>query len=404
MKNTFYLFALVLSLIACNKETRVVENIDFDTGYKLSSEIEGKLKTDTFAWKHQLSASDYATKGDYKNALKQWDLAMASSVENYTAHQIDSIQLKYTKVNAVDYIVEEAKNKQVVIINEAHHNTFHRVFTTSLLKKLYNNGFKNLGLEALENNDSLIKVLNAENNPNLKIGYYTKDPQFGNLIREALAIGYYVFAYENIGNGNGKPREIEQAKNIKKVIDSNPGEKFLIHCGFDHVLEGPHRSWEKAMAERLKDYTGIDPFTINQTLYSEKSRYELNHPFLKAMPILESTVLLDSTNKPLQYMRGKSYTDIAVLHPKTKYVNNRPNWLLKNNAISVPVDLGSIPIEFPVLVLAYNALEPINTAIPIDITELKNKTEPCNLALKQGNYEIVVTNKKESYTMSLKVK
>ena len=55
-----------------------------------------------------------------------------------------------------------------------------------------------------------------------------------------------------------KRQEIEQALNIKRVIDSRPNEKFLIHCGFDHALEGIHNSWEKAMAGRLTEYTGID--------------------------------------------------------------------------------------------------------------------------------------------------
>ncbi|MFT7073070.1 MAG: hypothetical protein ACJA1Z_001657 [Patiriisocius sp.] len=48
----------------------MVEKIEFNNEYKFSSEIECKVKTDTIAWKHQISAADYATKGDYRNALK----------------------------------------------------------------------------------------------------------------------------------------------------------------------------------------------------------------------------------------------------------------------------------------------------------------------------------------------
>jgi hypothetical protein len=56
------------------------------------------------------------------------------------------------------------------------------------------------------------------------------------------------------------------------------------------------------------------------------------------------------------------------------------------------------------LVLAYNKGEDINLAVPIDIVEVVNKKENCNLGLKKGDYEIVVTNGKESLKFEQKVK
>ena len=396
MKQTFYILTIILFLNSCKEEKRVIEKVEFETEYKFSSEIEDKVAKDTVPWKYQFSASDYATKGDYKNALIQWDLAMGTREKNFTETQIDSINIKYSKVNATDYIIEQAKKNQVVIINEAHHNSFHRVFTKSLLKKLYDNGYTNLGLEALVNNDSLNSALNNRKYPIQKTGHYIKDPQFGNLVREALEIGYDLFTYENMGKGSGKPREIEQAKNIKKVIDSKPNEKFLIHCGFDHALEGTHKSWEKAMAGRLTEYTGINPLTINQVVYSEKSKPEFNHPLLKALNIKESSIIIDKDNNPLKYNRGNAWTDIAVFHPNTEYVDSRPNWLFENGNENVSITLTDIQIEFPVLVLAFKKGEDINLSVPIDITEVESNTENCNLGLKKGAYEIVVTNGKES--------
>jgi hypothetical protein len=292
----------------------VIEKIDFKTEYKFSSEIENKVFTDTVPWKYQISASEYATKGDYKNALIHWDFAMRTSEKEYSKSQIDSINQTYSKVNATDYIIEQANKNQVIIINEAHHNSFHRVFTKSLLKKLYENGYTNLGVEALGNGDYLDSTLNNRKYPILKTGYYIKDPQFGNLVRDALEIGYNLFAYEDIAEGNGKQREIEQAKNIQQVINSKPNEKFLIHCGFDHALEGTHQSWEKAMAGRLTEYTGINPLTINQVVYSEKSNGKFNHPLLKALDIKEPTIIIDKKNNPFKYEREEAWTDIAVFH------------------------------------------------------------------------------------------
>jgi hypothetical protein len=404
MRETFYILTVILLLTSCKEEKRTIEKIDFETNYKFSSVIENETSKDTVNWKYQKSATSYATKGDYKNALIQYDLGMGGKEKNFSKRQIDSINNKYEKVNARNYIIEKAKENQIVIINEAHHNSFNRVFTKSLLKELYDNGYTNLGLEALTNNDSLNTTLNNRKYPVQKTGYYIKDPQFGNLVRDALVIGYNLFAYENMGKGSGKPREIEQAKNIQKVIDSKPNEKYLIHCGYDHALEGNHDYWEKAMASRLTEYTGIDPLTINQTKFSERGTSELNQPFLKALNISESTVLIDKNKNPLKYERGEAFTDIVVFHPNTEYINNRPNWLFENGNKNVSILLNDIQIEFPVMVLAFKKGEDINFAIPVDITEAENKTENCNLGLKKGTYEIVVTNGKKSFKFEQKVK
>jgi hypothetical protein len=396
MKKTLCTLSIIFLLISCKEDKRIVETIVFRTDYKFSSVIEDEIAKDTVAWKHQISASNYATKGDYRNALIQWDLAMGSRNLSYTKKQIDSINSKYSKVPAVNYIIEQAKNNQVIIINEAHHNSFHRVFTKTLLKKLYDVGYTNLGLEALSNKGYADTLLIKRKYPNQNTGHYIKDPQFGDLVRTALEIGYNIFPYEQTSNSDGKFREIEQAKNIQKVIEKKPNEKFLIHCGFDHVLEGTHKSWEKAMAGRLTEFTGINPLTINQVLYSERSKPEYRHPRLKALNINESSVVIDKDNNPLKYERREAWTDIAVLHPITEYKNDRPNWLFKNGNKNVSINLDDIEIAFPVMILAYKSGEDLSTAIPIDITEIENRNKVCNLGLRKGLYNIVVTNGKES--------
>ncbi|MTI39415.1 hypothetical protein [Fulvivirga lutimaris] len=364
--------------------------------------IEEKLAQDTVPWKYQLSASDYASKSDYKNSLIQWDLAMHTRAHHLSSRELDSIKGEYRIANAIDYIAEEAKNNQIVIINEAHHNSYHRVFTKSLLQKLYSQGYTNLGLEALGNGEYLDSALNTRKYPTLETGHYIKDPQFGAMVRDALEIGYNVFAYENINHDN--PREIEQAKNIEKEILAHPNEKFLIHCGFDHVLEGNHRSWGKAMAGRLSEYTGVDPLTINQVVYSEKSKPEFNPNLLQALDMKESVVLLDKNNAPLKYTRGEGWTDLMVLHPTSEYIDNRPVWLFENGNKNVSIQLNDIEIEYPVMILAYKQGEDINDAVPVDIIERTNKTDDNKMALKEGAYNILVTNGADSFKFEIEVK
>ena len=407
MRNTLYILIMILSFFftSCASQEKKIEQIDFKSHYKFNSEIENGLKNSTDSWKHQASASDYATKGNYRNALIQWDLAVGTKENEFSKTQIDSINQKYSQVKASDYIVEQANKNQVVIINEAHHNSLHRVFTKSLLEKLYNVGYRNLGLEALSYKDDLDSLQRIRKYPIQKTGYYIKDPQFGNLIREAINIGYTIFPYETTNReANGKQREIDQAKKIQEFIETKPNEKFLIHCGFAHVYEGTYKSWEKTMDGRLKEYTGINPLTINQVAYSEKSTSKYNHPLLKALNIKESSVIIDRDNNALKYERGDGCTDIAVSHPNTNYIDSRPNWLFENGNKNVSISLTDIQIEFPVMILAFKKEENINLAVPIDITEVDSKTENCNLGLKKGVYEIVITNGKESFKFEQNVK
>ena len=187
---------------ACMVNRKIIKEINFKSEYKFSAEIEQKVKLDTVPWKYQISAADYATKGDYKNALIHWDLAMTPGLRTLKPEQIDSINTKYVKTDAVEFIVDQAKKHQVVIINEAHHNSMHRAFTRSLLKRLYDIGYKNLGLEALGNGKFLDSAIHIRKYPLLHTGHYIKHPHFGNMVREALQPGYHVFPYEVTSNAH----------------------------------------------------------------------------------------------------------------------------------------------------------------------------------------------------------
>jgi len=159
-----------------------------------------------------------------------------------------------------------------------------------------------------------------------------------------------------------------------------------------------------AMAERLKEYSGINPLTINQVAYSEKSKSKFNSPILKAMNITESSVFVDNNNNPFKYQRDEAYADIAVFHPNTEYIDNRPKWLFDYGNENVSISLTDIQIDFPVIVLAFKKGENLDIAVPIDITEIRNQTYNCHLGLKKGTYNIVVTNGKESVKFEQSVK
>lgn len=357
--------------------------------YQSSNDIGKKIEKDTLSWKYQTGATEYSISQYYLKGLETWD---KNGVGIQKLSKEDSLYFKTFKPhNAKDYIIERSKSEKLIIINEAHHNSMHRVFTTSLLQKLYDNGYRFFGLEAIS--DTLI---NKRKFVTKESGYYTNESQMSNLINEAIKIGFTIFNYEVSNGENGKEREIVQAKNIIKIINDNPNSKFLIHCGWDHVIEGTpgNKNWEKAMAGRIKEYTNIDPFTIDQTYYSEKGDSKFNKPYINLVNLDYPVIMVNEKGKTFNGGIENDQTDCRIIHPITKYINNRPNWLnLSGERKKYKIPKSKVS-EFPILVLAYNQGEYEQNGIPCDIVEILDEKQIGNLILKKGKYKIIIKDKK----------
>jgi len=365
--------------------------------YKLSGHIATEIEKDTVAWKYQTGAAQYSFIGDYKNTLITWDKAVPA--RKYIPTAADSVILQNSEIfNARDYIVQRAAKERIVIINEAHQNPRHRFFTRSLLEELYKNGYRHLGLEAVSDTHINTRKYAVETS-----GFYTKEPEFGNLIYEAVRIGFTVFGYEATEGKNGREREIEQARNIKTYMDAHPEGKYLIHCGFDHVFEKEVRNWEKAMAGRLKEYTGTDPLTIDQVKFSEKSAPEYGHYFLYATREKESFVLVDRNGSVFNGLTEPKQTDIAVIHPVTGYKYGRPQWLAADRYTYWP-EINKIKKRYyPVQVLAYRMGEYEQHGIPSDLIEINSEHDQKPLFLQNGTYRIIFRNADYTVTDSYNI-
>jgi hypothetical protein len=359
--------------------------------YKFSEDIEAKMEKDTVPWKTQVGATDYAISGNYKKALETWDKT-GSEIPSISAQ--DSAYFKeFKSQDAKEYILKRSKKEKIIIINEAHNNSRHRVFTTSLLKGLYKNGYRFLGIEALA--DTLI---NQRKFPVLKSGsMYIHESQYSNLIKEALDIGFILFNYEyKYGKGKtGKDREREQAENIAKVMAQNPNSKFLIHCGYDHLNEGIPgiKEWEKAMAGRLNNLTGINPFTIDQIPGSEKGDLKFNSPYIQMANSKKPVIMVNSKGKTYNGEIKDNKADCRIIHPVSVYNNGRPDWLTLNGRRKAFHIANNSISEYPVLVMAYRNNEFEQEGVPADIIEITNKDQKVDLVLDKGNYRIIVKNR-----------
>ena len=357
--------------------------------YLFTKQINDSIVASTSSHSLQRAAWNYSYIGEYQKALWAWD--QDGGRYPSLSDEEKANFLSFHSISARKVILQQAKDEKVIMINEAHHQPMHRTFTISLLQGLYNQGYQFLGIETLNHDDTL---LNERGYPLLSSGYYSQEPQYGNLIREALKIGYEIFPYETQVWGDGKEREIQQAKNIQRVIEAHPEAKFLIHCGFDHINESAAiQGWEKAMAGRVKEYTGVDPFTINQEIMTERYQSAKENPCFKLVDTLQETsVFINKEGDLFQGGLGDERYDARIFHPRTTYASGRPSWLFMDGKRSTYVtDSKVINITYPVMIKAYKAGES-EDAVPLDIIEWQDDSDQKALALSPGEYELKILN------------
>ncbi len=388
------LVCFIACLYSCNSDSKCTP-IEYSSKiYKFNSDIIDKLEDSPEDWKYQIAASEFATKGNYYASLRVWDVGRPKR-QTTDLIKKDSINFysNYQAVDAIEYISEAAKTKQIVIINEAHHNPKNRVFTRTLLSGLVDLGFTHIGFETLNVKDTL---LNQRKYPIISSGSYSVEPQFGNLIRDALQFGLVAFSYEAEAGKNGKYREIEQAQNIMKVLDADPKARIIIHCGYAHVYKGEYKSWGKTMAGRLFEYSGIEPLTIDQQVHREKSSIEYESRNYTFQNVEEATVFIDSLGVSYKLLRNKDFVDIVVFHERISYIHNRPHWIFDHEYKLQEIDLSDYDFEYPIMVAAFDKNENLHSAVPIDFYELGKNETIAYLSLKKGDYNILVIGKSET--------
>ena len=369
MKNIVLILFLFLSLASCFAQ---------NSRYKFTEDILKELNGDR---DFDAAAIKLSYIGEYKKDLEIWDAGHKTYL--YKRGSVDSIDFrkKYKAVDAREYILKCAQNKQIIIFNEAYNQPMHRVFTESLLHDLYKMGFRYFGAEAFNRLDTF---LNSNETTNYRAEFYTAEPQYGNLEHTAVNEGYYTFAYGE-ASMNASDREAQQAEYIKSVLDKDPKARIVIFCGSGHIYEEAFGGFTP-MAARLKEMTGIDPLTVEQEVMTEHSKPKFEESYFDfASPDFDA-VYLDTANRPF-YISGA--VDMQVFHKRTKFINGRPDWMFTNGRKPCSI-VEKIKTGFPCLVFAYHTYDDVAVAIPQDIIEVRTKVDDKVLALPKGKYTIIV--------------
>ncbi|MBL8512105.1 MAG: hypothetical protein JNM52_10720 [Betaproteobacteria bacterium] len=300
----------------------------------------------------------------------------------------------YTQKPAIDAIAEAARGRRIVILNESHDSQRQRAFALDVVMRLYKLGFSHLGAETFS---QVVAESMKDGAPDLKTGVYTLDPLLADLTRQAAQTGYQLFNYEQRPDQRpaGKvdriaritAREQAQADNIKKWLDANPDAKLIIYVGGQHASEIPDQDNVAWMALRLKQMTGLDPLTIDQTAGTPRGRAELDSPLYQAAfhtnPISYPIVLV---NKAGEWLSREGY-DIVVFHPRLPDSAGRPGWLSmngyrKSHSLKLP------PLPTRTLIRAFVKGEP-DGSIAMDQILVKENQTAATLMLPIGQYIVM---------------
>ncbi len=331
----------------------------------------------------QLRAQQEAEMGNHAAALRAMDRRRSprpdpDDLDGPLDEPLDGARA----VDAVGMLVEAADTAQVVMVNERHHAASDRLLALELLAPLYNRGFRYLAMEALSTKDSTL----AERGYPVSglTGPYIEEPVFGELVREALRLGYTLVPYdasgaaaegEDDGLTRQQRRDRKQAQNlVDRIFQGDPEAKVLIHAGYQHISETPTPRFTP-MAYELREATDIDPVTADQTRLTEHSDPRFEHPLYREAvrrgrvgdrPVL----LLDRSGEPITPV-GLG-VDRELFVPRTTYADGRPTWMTlggRRVATSVPVPDCGAP---PCIVELRRMDEPLE-AVPLDRVEREGR-------------------------------
>lgn len=302
--------------------------------------------------------------------------------------------------DAVEVIAKAAERHQLVLLNEAHHMPLHRAFALRLLRPLWERGFRYLAMESLDDEDT---ELNTRGYPLKKSRGYLQEPVYSELVRSARALGFQIVPYEYIPekpcNAVTDPvercqnvREQGQARNIQeRILRQDPRARVFVYAGYGHIRE--EKGSVIPMAVYLKELTGLDPLTIDQTTMVEMSEPKYENPFylgaVEQRGITRATVFVGRDGSYWKEPVSRYAVDMFVFHPRTRLEHGRPEWMKLEGARTLrplPAEVCTGPL--PCMVEVFLEREGLG-AMPVDRVVVREGQERPWLALPRERVVVV---------------
>jgi len=375
-----------------------------------------------------------ATSGYYRECL-QYQYLDSTSVKVRVGVNRPKI------IDGKDFIIEKAKSYRMVMINEAHDRPQHRIFTKSMLKALYDQGYHVLMVEGMRYSANAM----SKGYPVDTDGVYINEPVYASMIRYARKLGFDIetyYYYENkkipywddtiklddrgsVKYMNYRDKdsmmikklpsgdelyyatnryEQEQAKNVYKIMQRHPGSKFLMHVGYCHLCEYADSEMAYLLKRMLK---GEDFLTVDQTVYDERrdisdtvshTNFKQQHPFFVEDGVSNSVHLIQGGRSDYFMFNGVLADSLG-----------RPNYLFHDveprSIYRIPENFtGPEDYIFAAYPLDEYKVEKEHT-IAVDVIYVKKGTATPPLLLYKGKYALLRRGRDDVYKrMDIEVK
>jgi hypothetical protein len=344
----------------------------------------------------QMLAAEQAVVGETDAAIASFDRglrAFSTRDPNIPPDDMNRINTAVAE-DAIKAIVQEAKQRKVVILNEAHHVPLGRAFAARLAMELRKIGYEYLACEAFETKDGHVPV-GPHGEVVIGTGLYTQEPVFAEFVNKAVADGWKPVPYEATGDGTLAQRERGQAQNlVDRIFSKNKNAKVFIYVGYDHVNKYIEGKGTKRMAAYLQELTGLDMLHVQQTNFfahpdttNEYAQYrylvdkfKARQPFVLRAP--------DGSYPLLLGMQG--VVDMQVIFPRYGLVNGRPEWmasLMGRQPRPIPADL--LPTKGRRLIKAHT-IGAAPDAVAADMVIVQAGQPVPSLMLPKGEYTYTV--------------
>ncbi|MFN4296102.1 MAG: hypothetical protein ACK4FB_04620 [Brevundimonas sp.] len=351
--------------------------------------------------RHLRQRADVAEESERNMAMQYWSLLGDERRAGRASWRGDPSMLDGVDVlDAADTIADMARDHRIVILNEAHDVSAHRAFAGVVARRLRSIGY---GWYAAETFNPVVRDFQVGSSFLTSHGFYSMDPVFAEVVRDAVELGYRLADYEimpeqrtaspDASRGDRiAEREEAQALNlIANVLDVDPEARVFVHCGYSHAAETPLRDvlW---FAGRLKEKTGIDPLTINQS--QSWPGPDIGDDTAMTTALLER--IQDGRPVVLRRPDGTfvhsadhhdGAMDLTVAHPRYAPVDGRPGWLASDRSrrrleVTLPA-----PAPEDALIQAVRHGEE-EGAVPSDHYPLEPGQTAAALYLKPGGYKL----------------
>ena len=332
----------------------------------------------------QVLAATEAELGAYEQAVQQYPQG-APVLRGTPAALPDPA--RFEARDAADAIAGLARDRRILMVNEAHHAAQTRVLTLTLLPRLRALGFTHFAAEGLDERD---RGLAERGYPTRASGPYIDEPLYGEIIRSALRLGFVVVPYESAG-ADAQQREEGQAQHlVERVFRQRSDARLFVHAGYAHVHKRADYLDSDTMAMRLARKLSIDPLVVDQTVLRPGApgrEFGGYRALLQSYPISTATVFMTPDGSAAWSLEPHVY-DISVLLPPSRLIGDRPDWLTlggERSPVAIAIDLQAMSL--PCVIEARHANEN-EDAVPADRLLIERGTGTAVLFLRGGDYRV----------------